>query len=81
MNKTFSLVSGATLGAGLMYLLDPDRGRRRRALVRGKGIRWSRKTREFAGSTSRDVRNRAIGMGAAVKSWIQSEPPVTDRIL
>ena len=81
MNKTFSLVSGASLGAGLMYFLDPDRGRRRRGLVRVKGIRWSRKTREFAGSTSRDVRNRAIGMGAEVKSWIQPEPPVTDRIL
>ena len=81
MNKTFSLVSGASLGAGLMYFLDPDRGRRRRGLVRVKGIRWSRKTREFASSTSRDVRNRAIGMGAEVKSWIQPEPPVTDRIL
>ena len=82
MHMTLSLVSGATLGAGLMYLLDPDRGRRRRALMRGKGIRWSRKTREFADSTSRDVRNRAIGMGAAVKSWIQPDPPrVTDRIL
>jgi hypothetical protein len=64
-----------------MYFLDPDRGRRRRGLVRDKGIRWSRKTREFAGSTSRDVRNRAIGMGAEVKSWIQLGPPVTDRML
>jgi hypothetical protein len=81
MHMILSLVSGASLGAGLMYFLDPDRGRRRRALVRGKGVRWSRNTREFAGGTSRDVRNRAIGLGAAVKSWIQPEPLVTDRIL
>ena len=81
MHKTLPLVSGAGLGAGLMFLLDPDRGRRRRALVRDKGVRWSRKTREFAGSTQRDLQNRARGMGAAMKSWAQPEPPADDRVL
>lgn len=80
-HRTFSLIGGAGLGAGLMYFLDPDRGRRRRALVRDKGTRWSRKTREFAGSTQRDVRNRAKGMGAAVKSWVQPDAPVPDHML
>ena len=45
MTLSLSLVSGASLGAGLMYFLDPDRGRRRRALVRAKGVRWSKTTR------------------------------------
>ena len=81
MHVTLSLVSGASLGAGLMYFFDPDRGRRRRALMRDKGIRWSRKTREFAGSTSRDMQNRAQGMGAALKSWIRPMPRVPDRVL
>src|SRR3982751_1470640 len=31
MRGTMALVGGASLGAGLMYLLDPDRGERRRA--------------------------------------------------
>lgn len=79
--RAFSLVGGASLGAGLMFFLDPDRGKRRRALMRDQGVRWSRKTREFAGSTSRDVRNRAKGIGAAVKSWIQPEPPVPDQVV
>ena len=81
MHRTFSLVSGASLGAGLMYLFDPDRGRRRRALVRDKGHRWSRETAEFAGAAARDMRNRAIGMGAAAKSWIQPTPLASDRTL
>src|SRR5262249_48452261 len=81
MNVTLSLVSGASLGAGLMYFLDPDRGRRRRALMRDKGGRWSRRTRAFADSTTRDMQNRAKGMGAAVTSWIRPTPPVPDRIL
>ena len=77
----FSLISGAGMGAGLMYFLDPDRGRRRRALMRDKSIRWSRKTREFAGSASRDVRNRATGVGAGLKSWMQPASSVPDRVL
>ncbi len=36
MNKGLRLMSVAGLGAGLMYLFDPDRGKRRRALVRNK---------------------------------------------
>jgi len=31
-------VGGAVIGAGLMYMLDPDRGRRRRELVRRKVV-------------------------------------------
>jgi hypothetical protein len=30
---------GLSVGAGLMYILDPDKGRRRRALVRDQGLR------------------------------------------
>ena len=81
MHKTISLVSGASLGAGLMYLFDPDRGRRRRALIRDRGNRWSRKTKEFAGSATRDVQNRVIGMGSTVRSWVQPDAPVSDQVL
>jgi uncharacterized membrane protein len=35
MRGTMALVGGASLGAGLMYLLDPDRGERRRSQLSG----------------------------------------------
>ena len=49
--------------------------------MRDTSNRWSRKTQEFAGNTSRDLRTRAIGMGAAVRSWVQPDAPVPDQIL
>lgn len=36
MSKLFFLAGGLWLGAGLMYLLDPDRGQRRRTAIRDK---------------------------------------------
>ena len=43
MTKESALIGGAGLGAGLMYLLDPDRGKRRRALVRDQAARSVRR--------------------------------------
>ena len=37
-----ALLGGIGIGAALMYLLDPDRGRRRRALVRDKAVHFAR---------------------------------------
>jgi hypothetical protein len=81
MHKTLSFIGGASLGAGLMFILDPDRGKRRRALIRDKSVRWSRKTRAMAGSTSRDLRNRVKGMTASWKSWVKPDHPVSDQRL
>ena len=36
MNKGVALIGGVGLGAALMYIFDPDRGKRRRALVQDK---------------------------------------------
>jgi uncharacterized membrane protein len=47
-----------------MYFMDPDRGRRRRALVRDKSTSAWNQSSESAGKAWRDVSNRAHGIAA-----------------
>lgn len=61
-------MGGAGTGAALQYLLDPDRGARRRALVRDRIVHLAHVTREGAGETWRDARNRSRGARAMVRS-------------
>ena len=81
MNRSMSMIGGAGIGAGLMYLLDPDRGKRRRALVRDQAIRSARKARQAAQGTARDARNRAQGMVASMTARVSPETSLTDEIL
>lgn len=74
MNKGLMFGAGLGLGTGLMYLLDPDRGRRRRALLRDKGVWAARKTGDCIGVTARDLRNRTQGIVTDVQSRFSSEP-------
>ena len=62
------LLTTAAAGAGLMYLLDPDGGRRRRALVRDQIVRAAHRTGDAVDATSRDVGNRARGVVAELRS-------------
>ena len=44
MNKTALLIGGLGLGAGLIYMLDSERGERRRAMARAQLERYRRQT-------------------------------------
>ena len=79
-DKTTELLLGIAVGAATMYLLDPQRGARRRAEVTQKMTRLSNVTGEAVETTSRDAWNRAQGLFAEIASWFSSEP-VDDRIL
>lgn len=68
MRDRGKLIGSLLLGAGAMYLLDPDRGNWRRALARDKGIRMSRKLGEGFAVTARDLRNRSTGAAAELKA-------------
>jgi hypothetical protein len=79
MNMT-SLLVGAGAGAGLMYLLDPNLGNRRRALVRDQLVRARHLTEDAMDATSRDMRNRARGVVAELRAHLIPED-VTDDVL
>jgi hypothetical protein len=64
MQRVCTLLAGAGLGAGLMYVLDSDLGRRRRALVRDKAVHLAHEACEAADVVARDMRNRAHGLAS-----------------
>ncbi len=65
---------GAALGSTMMFLLDPNGGRRRRALMRDQVVRATRKTRDGLDATTRDVANRAGGIAAAARGrWADGQ--------
>lgn len=80
MGRKLNLLGGVGIGAFLSYLLDPDRGRRRRALARDKAARlWSRGGR-WAGGVSRDMGNRARGLVTQLQGR-REEAPVDEDVL
>lgn len=62
-----SLVRAFAAGAGLMYLLDPQRGRRRRAQMRDRAVHLRKEANDMLDTTSRDLRHRAEGLAAKAR--------------
>jgi hypothetical protein len=81
MKKSALLCCGMSAGAALMYLYDPQSGRRRRGLMRDKLLHGKRLLREGAASTGRDVTNRATGIWASFLSLFAEETEVPDQVI
>ena len=62
-----SILTTLAIGAAAMYALDPDRGRRRRAIVRDKARSFVASTRDAVGVTRRDVAHRIQGLRARAR--------------
>jgi uncharacterized membrane protein len=75
-----SFIYGFGFGAGAMYLWDPERGNRRRALLRDQVIRSLNRTDDAIAKGSRDLSNRASGLLAEAKSMISQEPVSDDTL-
>ena len=70
-HNPLTLLGGVGLGAGLMYLLDPDGGRRRRALARDKAVHGLKVSGKALRRTSADVGNRTRGLVAGAASRLR----------
>jgi len=57
-----TFIKGIAIGAGFMYLFDPDRGRSRRALIRDKAVHYWNEAGDAVESKTRDLSNRAQGL-------------------
>ncbi|HVG06778.1 MAG TPA: BON domain-containing protein [Thermoanaerobaculia bacterium] len=74
-HNPLTLLGGVGLGAGLMYLLDPDGGRRRRALARDKAVHGLKVSGKALRRTSADVGNRTRGLVAGATSRLRKGSP------
>jgi uncharacterized membrane protein len=73
-------IVSAGIGAMAMYMFDPERGRRRRALVRDKAVSALNDMGDLAGKAGRDLRNRSQGLWAELKASLASGQ-VSDQVL
>lgn len=64
MSRIGNRVKGLIAGATLMYLFDPERGARRRALLRDQLLHLNRDLEAGLDAAARDARNRSKGMTA-----------------
>jgi uncharacterized protein YwbE len=77
---TLAGLEGLVLGAGLMYLFDPEGGRRRRHEILRRSGRLGRESAEGTGRAFRDVRNRATGLVAALRRLFRHDEATGERL-
>lgn len=81
MQDRGAVLTGLGLGVGLMYFLDPERGRRRRALVRDRFTHAAHVGGDAVGATGRDVAHRTSGAGARLRRLVNRDSRADDRVL
>jgi BON domain len=80
MNPWIPMLTGAGFGAGVMYILDPDHGARRRALVKDQFAGVPNNLQRTASVTARDLRNRSVGFVSEARARLFNNE-VTDEVL
>ncbi len=79
MGTTGLLLFGCVgLGIGLMYMLDPNVGTRRRALLRDKTRSYWYRTGALIEKTVRDARNRTRGLLGEARTQLQGAVEMPD---
>jgi hypothetical protein len=73
-----TIIGSAALGALAMFLLDPDKGKRRRAIARDKALSLIDDSRDAAGVAARDATHRIQGAQARVRRLFRRGPVPDD---
>jgi hypothetical protein len=82
MKRTLSMLTGASVGAAVMYFFDPVAGNRRRALLRDQLIHLFHKAGDRGDARLRDLRNRAYGAVAEIRGAMRdSHTSISDDVL
>ncbi|HEU6453065.1 MAG TPA: BON domain-containing protein [Gemmatimonadaceae bacterium] len=72
--NAMTLLAGVGIGAALMYILDPARGKRRRALARDKARSAINTAERELKERGEDLRNRARGAAAELRNAGDDHP-------
>jgi gas vesicle protein len=72
------VLGAAALGALTMFLMDPDRGNRRRALAKDKAYSMAVRTRKQINAKTRDLANRAKGLRAEAQHLVSGDSSASD---
>jgi hypothetical protein len=73
------MLNGIALGAALMYILDPEQGKRRRARIHDAAAASSRDLVDGVATGWRDLRNRVRGALGAARGLTEEQP--TDAVV
>lgn len=73
MNSVLRLATAFALGAATMYYLDPQTGRRRRAIARDKGAAVGHDVKEAARTRTKRAVDHARGVAARTRAQLANE--------
>lgn len=80
MKNVFRLASAFAAGALAMYYLDPNAGRRRRAVVRDRGVAAGHDAGDFARGKARHTRDHMKGFMARARERLSRAPVDDDQL-
>lgn len=63
-----AFLMGAFVGGTVVYFLDPISGRRRRSLLRDKGVHFSKVVDHYRDRKARHLKNKVHGLAASMRS-------------
>jgi len=75
-----AIVSGLLAGMGAMYVLDPQRGHRRRSIFRDKSLHYFKRGNHYLANATHDLSNRVQGFVAEMQASMKNSD-IPDEIL